>query len=96
MLDLVFFGVFKRIKKHIAQNSSVPVTEDHAMRMFRACESAGASSTGRRSFICAGFDYARSGDGGYTGAFDEAKVRGLAGFREVWEIDYATSKLDPR
>jgi hypothetical protein len=45
MLDLVFFGVFKRVKKHLARDPSVPIMEDHAMRIFRACESAGANST---------------------------------------------------
>jgi hypothetical protein len=36
MLDWVCFRVVQRVKKHFAKDPSVPVTEDHAMRMFRA------------------------------------------------------------
>jgi transposase len=96
MLDLVFFGVFKRTKKHLAKDPSVPVMEDHAMRMFRACESAGASSTVRGGFIRAGFIYTRNADGGYVLGFDEAKIRNAPEFREVWDIDFPMHKLSPR
>jgi hypothetical protein len=57
-----------------------PVTEDQAIRMFNAYESAGASSTARASFIRAGFIYMRGADSGHTLALDEAKVRGAAEF----------------
>jgi hypothetical protein len=88
MLDLVFFVVFKRVKKHLVKDPSRPVTEKQATQMFKACESAGASSTVRASFIDAGFISVRGADGGYTHALDEAQVRRTAEFREVWGMDY--------
>jgi transposase len=96
MLDLVFFGVFKRFKKHLARDSSIPMMADHAMRMFRACESAGASSTVRGSFIRAGFIYVRRADGTYSLGFDEGKIRAAPEFREVWDIDFPMHKLSTR
>jgi hypothetical protein len=86
-LGLDFFGVFQGVKKHLAKNPSLPVTEDHTIRMFKACESAGASSTVRISFTHAGFIYVRGAHGGYTLSLDEAKVRGVAEFREVWDMN---------
>jgi hypothetical protein len=55
MLDLVFFGLFKHPKKHLVKNPAIPAMVDHATRMFKACETAGASSMVRGSFIHAGF-----------------------------------------
>jgi hypothetical protein len=69
---------------------------DHATRMFKACEIAGATSTVRGSFIHAGFIYEANPDGGYTLGFNEAKVRDSSGFKEVWNIDFPIDKLSPR
>jgi hypothetical protein len=96
MLDLVFFGVFKTYKKRLSRNTSVPVMEDHAMRMFRACEAAGASTTVRSCFSRAGFTYQKVPEGGYILGFDESRIRGSAEFREVWEIDFPLQSLTPR
>jgi hypothetical protein len=54
--------------------------------MFKACESAGASSTARALFIHPGFICMRGTDGGYAPVLDEAKVWEAAEFREVWDI----------
>jgi hypothetical protein len=87
MLDLVFLcGVFKRIKKHLAKNPSVPMMEDHAMPTSMACDSAGTSSIVRGSFI-------RVGD---TLGLDERKVHAEPEFREVWGIDFPLEKLNLR
>jgi hypothetical protein len=88
MLDLAFLGVFHCVTKHLAKDSSRPVTEDHATRIFKACESAGASSIVRASFIHGGFLRVRGADGGYTLMLDEAKVRAAAGDRGDWDMDY--------
>jgi hypothetical protein len=96
MLDLVFFGVFKSQKKRLSKNASVPVMEDHAMRMFRACEAAGASTTVRGCFTRAGFVYHKSPEGGYVLSFDEDRVRDSAEFQEVWEIDFPLEGLTER
>jgi hypothetical protein len=93
MLHLGFFGVFKRVPKHLEKDPSRPVTEDHGIRIFKACGSAGASSTTLASLIHAGFIYVRGADGGYTLALDEAKVRRAAEFREVWDMDSALGEL---
>jgi hypothetical protein len=37
MLNLVFFGVFKRIKKYLSTDWSLRVLENHAVPMFKAC-----------------------------------------------------------
>jgi hypothetical protein len=55
MLDLLFFGVFKRVKRYISRDSSVPVMENRAVQMIKASEAAGAGSTVRTSFSRAGF-----------------------------------------
>jgi hypothetical protein len=44
-------------------------------------------------FIYVGYIYVRGADGDYTTALDEAKIRGAAEFREVWDMDYAVEKL---
>jgi hypothetical protein len=41
MLDLVFFGVSKSIKKRLAQEGLIPVMADHVMRMFKAVKRPG-------------------------------------------------------
>jgi hypothetical protein len=38
----------------------------------------------------------RGADGGYIIALDEAKVRGVVEFREVWDMDYVLEKLSGR
>jgi hypothetical protein len=72
------------------------VTEDHAVRVFKACEFSKASSSVRASFIHAGFIYVRGTDGGHTIALDEAKVREAAELRDVWDLDYTLGKLSRR
>jgi hypothetical protein len=47
-----------------------------------------ASSTVRGSFIHAGFLYKANPDGEYILGFNETKVRGSSGFKEVWNIDF--------
>jgi hypothetical protein len=83
MLDLVFFGAFKRAKKHLAKGPSRPVTENHASQMVKACGSARAGSRVRTSFIRIGSIYVRGAAGGDTFASDEAKVREADEFRAV-------------
>jgi hypothetical protein len=95
MVRLVFFGVFKSIKKCLAKGRSIPVMADHAMRMFNACEAAGASSTVRICFARAGFVYHKVSDGSYILGFDEGMIRDLAEFREVWEVDFPVESLTP-
>jgi hypothetical protein len=96
MLNLVFFGVFKRAKRHLVKNPAVRVMVGHAPRMFKACESAGISSTVWGSVIHAGFIYETTPDGGYTLEFNETKGRDLSGFKEVWNIDFPIDMLSPR
>jgi hypothetical protein len=81
MFDLVFFGVFKGVKKHLARDPSVPIMADHAMRLFRALESAGASSMIRGSFTRAESLDLRVG--GYSLAFHAEKICATLEFREV-------------
>jgi hypothetical protein len=73
---MVFFSAFKRVNKHLAKDSPVPVMEDHAVVMFRSCQSAGKNSTVRASFTRAGFTYLRGDGGGHLLGFDERKLRG--------------------
>jgi hypothetical protein len=96
MLDLVFFGVFKQTKRRLNKDESIHVTEDHARRMFRAFEAAGASETVRGSFRHAGFNYSKHPEGYYTLVFDEHKVRTSDTFREVWAIDFPLERLSQR
>jgi hypothetical protein len=96
MLDLVFFGAFKQAKRRLHKDESVHVMEDHARRMFRAFETAGASDTVRGSFKHAGFNYSKHPEGYYTLEFDEDKVRRSGTFREVWEIDFPIERLTQR
>jgi hypothetical protein len=51
MLDLVFFSVLKSQKKHLTKAACVPATGGHAIRTFKGCEAAGASTTVRGSFV---------------------------------------------
>jgi hypothetical protein len=44
MPDLVFFGVFKQVNRGLSKDSTLPMMQDHARRMFRAFESAAATS----------------------------------------------------
>jgi hypothetical protein len=96
MLDLVFFGVFKSIKKRLAKGGSIPVMADHAIRMLNGCEAAGASLTIRPCFTRAVFVYHKVPDGGYILGFDEGMIRDSAEFREVWEIDFPLESLTAR
>jgi hypothetical protein len=64
MLDLVFFGVFKQVKRRLNKDDSVHFMEDHTRMMFRAFETAGASHTVRGFFMHAGFNYSKH-PGGY-------------------------------
>jgi hypothetical protein len=96
MLDLVFFGIFKNYKRRISKDPSIPVMEDHTMRMFKALELAGASSTVRASFIQAEFLYQKAPDGRYTLGFDERKLRESSAFREVLDTDSPLQKLSAR
>jgi hypothetical protein len=96
MLDLVFFGVFKQAKKRAAKNPELPVVTDHAMRMYRAYESAAVSHTIRGSFQHAGFTYEHVPGGGYVLGFNEDKVRESAAFKEVWDIDFPLERMSAR
>jgi hypothetical protein len=96
ILNLVFFGVFKGVKKHPAKDSSRAETEDQTTQMFKICESAGASSTVGPSLIHAGFIHVRGTDGGCTPALDEAKVQRAAEVWEVGHIDHNFEKLNGR
>jgi hypothetical protein len=80
MLDLVFFGVSKSIKKRLAKDGSIPVMSDPMMRMFKACEVTGASLTARVCFARAGFIYHKVPDGGSILGFDEGMIRDSAEF----------------
>jgi hypothetical protein len=55
MPGTMFFGVSKRIKKHLSRGSSVRVMKDHAMPKFKAREAAGTGSTVPTSFSSARF-----------------------------------------
>jgi hypothetical protein len=96
MLDLVFVRIFRSIKKHLAKDGSIPVMADHAMRMFKACEAAGVSSTVRVCFARAGFIYHKVRDGGYILGFDGESILDSAEFREIWEINFPLESLTPR
>jgi hypothetical protein len=87
MLDLVFFGVFKKGKSRLSKPQSIPVTEGHARPVFSACGTAGASTTVRGSFARAGFTYDKNPDGADVMGFNEQKIRDSAEFRELWEIN---------
>jgi hypothetical protein len=96
MLDFVFFGVFKFIKKRLAKDGSIPVMADHAMSMLKVCEAAGASSTVRACFVWAGFVNHKVSDGGYILEFDEGMICDSAEFRELWKIDFPLESMTPR
>jgi hypothetical protein len=96
MLDLVFFGVFKRSKRHLVKNPAVPVLVDHATRMFKAAETADASSTVRASFIHARFICELKPDGGYALGFNKVTVRDSSVFKEVRNIHFPIEMLSPR
>jgi hypothetical protein len=96
MLDLVFSVLFKCVKTDLVKDPPRPVTEGHGIRMFEACDSAGASSTAPASVIHPAFIYVRGSNGGYTLASDEPKVQGAAEFWKVWDMDYAFEKLSGR
>jgi hypothetical protein len=53
---------------------------DHAMRMLKTCEAAGARSTVRTCFPRDGFVYHKVPDGGYILGFDEGMIRDSAEF----------------
>jgi hypothetical protein len=42
-LHLVSFDVFTQVKRHFSKDSTFPMMQDHARRMFRAFESAAVS-----------------------------------------------------
>jgi hypothetical protein len=44
ILDLVFFEVFRQTKRRLCKDASVHYMEEHARRVFRAFETAAASS----------------------------------------------------
>jgi hypothetical protein len=66
------------------------------MRMFKACETARASTTVRGSFIRAGFTYHKDSDCGYVLDFDVQKIRDSGEFREVWQINFPLERLSMR
>jgi hypothetical protein len=76
------------------KDPSRPVTEDHAMRMFEARESARASPMVRTSFIHVGVIEVRGADSGYILTLDEAKVQEAAEFREVWGHGLCLREID--
>jgi hypothetical protein len=96
MLDLVFFAAFKFIKKRLTKGGSIPVMADHAMRIIKVCEVAGASSTIRACSARAGFIYHKVPDGSYILGFDKEWIRDSGEFRDVWEIDFPLESLTPR
>jgi hypothetical protein len=96
MLDLVFFGVLKQVKRRLPRDATLPVVQDHARRMFRAVESVAASSTIRGSFQRAGFAYVKTSNGTYTLEFNENKARESSEFLEVWTIDFPLGRLSAR
>jgi hypothetical protein len=96
MLDLVFFGIFKQTKRGIWRDPSVNCMQDHARHMFRAFETAAASSTVRACFLHAGFIYERDDDSMYTLEFDEAEARSSPEFKEVWDINFPVEGLSAR
>jgi hypothetical protein len=69
---------------------------DHAMRMFRACEMAGASTTVRRSSIVAAFTCHKDPDGEYVMGFDVQKIRDSGEFREVRRINFPLERFSVR
>jgi transposase len=96
MLDLVLFGAFKNYKSRLSKDPSLPVPADHVLRMFKALELAGASSTVRASFSRAGFVYDKAPDGTYILGFDERRIRESSEFQEVWKLNYPLERLSPR
>jgi hypothetical protein len=70
--------------------------QDHAMRMFRAVETAAISSTMRISFHSAGFLYRKNKNGSCVIEFDEVHVRGSPELRKVWDINFPLQSLTPR
>jgi hypothetical protein len=96
MLDLVFFGVFKRAKKRIPRDPTLPLMQDHARRMLMAFESAVTSFTIRGSFGRAGIVCVMTSNQTYVIGFDETRVRESPGFREVWDIDFPLARVSSR
>jgi hypothetical protein len=74
----------------------MPVLQDQAMRMFRACEAAGASTMIMGWPTRAGFLYHKDSGGGYTLGFDEGRVRNSPAFREIWDVDFPLERLTAR
>jgi hypothetical protein len=96
MLDLVFVGIFKQTKSRPWNDPSVHCMEDHARRMFRAFEAAGASFNVRNYFQHAGFTYVKDQNGMYTLGFNERKVRSSPTFKGAWDINFPIEGLSAR
>jgi hypothetical protein len=68
---------------------------DDADRMFRTCETSGATLTMGGSFIQAGIMYIKSGDT-YILGWNEDRVRGSASFKEVRDVDVLIGSVSLR
>jgi hypothetical protein len=79
-------------KKHLLLDTDVSPQLDHVMRVFRAYEQATTSSTVRGSWEKACFVFTQR-SGTYYLWVDEAKIRKISEFSEVWEIDYREGRL---
>jgi hypothetical protein len=91
----MFFGGFQCWKRRIQRNPAVSFIQDHAMRVFRAFETAATNLTARASFLRAGFLHRKNKNGSYVLEFDEAHVRGSPGFRKVRDLNFPLQSLTP-
>jgi hypothetical protein len=62
MLDLSFFGTFKRTEQSLSKTPELHFMADHADRMYRALEAARTTSLVRDAFMHAGITYTKHGE----------------------------------
>jgi hypothetical protein len=94
-LDALLFGVPKRTKEHQRRDDELPSQVDHVLPLFCAYEQATTSTTVTASWMRTGIQYEERADSRYL-TVNEATIRSLPGFQEIWQFDYVLDRLTAR
>jgi hypothetical protein len=95
VLDILFFGRLKVIKKRLLRDLSFGRDLDHDMRIFRAYELTTTNVTVKSSWEKAGFGFQGRNEKVYLFPHEE-KIRESPEFAEVWVIDDPKERLSSR
>jgi hypothetical protein len=82
VLDVLLFGILKKVKKYHRRDHTLRREVNHVLRLFRAYEQATASMTIKASWLKTGFDYETRDAATYL-TVNETKIRQSDAFREV-------------